>query len=352
MLIFPKMTSGTVVVLITVLLASVVVGTGLWGRYLAQPGPLAAPATVLIEAGQGPKALAKALAQAQVIAHPHAFVLAVRLLGLDRTLKAGAYQFEPRISLRAVINKLALGETESRSVMIPEGWTVRQVLERLEATEGLTGKATAVGEGSIFPDTYHFRFGVERDKLLETMTSRMAQELAAAWAARTPNLPLNTPEDLLNLASIVQKEAATEAEMPMIAAVFINRLRQGMKLQADPTVIYGAAFDGNLRKKDLTEAHPFNTYMYAGLPPTPIANPGRAALRAVANPASTDALFFMADPSRTLHVFAKTYAEHQKNVARYWALVGAQGGKEVRISGTVARMMLSDTVPLLVQPKK
>ncbi|MCA3244092.1 MAG: endolytic transglycosylase MltG [Alphaproteobacteria bacterium] len=320
-----KLRTGTVVVLGAAVLALLTLATAGWGRYLAQPGPLQAPAMVVIDNGNGPRTIAAKLQRAGVIDHPEAFVLAVRLLGLAGTLQAGEYSFDPGISLRATINKLALGDTQNRAVTIPEGFTVAQVLARLEADQGLSGKIEQrPAEGTLFPDTYAFRFGVKRQDLLGTMSERMAEELAAAWASRTPGLPLNSPEELLILASIVQKEAANDAEMPQIAGVFVNRLNRKMKLQSDPTVIYGANFDGNIRKKDLSEPHPFNTYVYAGLPPTPIANPGRAALRAAAQPATTPALFFVADPSRTHHLFAESYAEHQRNVQRYWRTVQAE----------------------------
>lgn len=323
------------------LLSGATAGTALWGRYLAQKGPLEQPATVVVDNGMGPRRIANRLAEAGVIAHPDAFVAAVRVMGMDSTLKAGEYAFEPGISLRAVVNKLAIGDAQNRSVTIPEGWTVKQALARLDAAEGLTGKVTRPEEGRMFPDTYAFRMGVDRAKLIETMTSRMNDELAKAWAVRDVTLPLKTPDELLILASIVQREAANEAEMPMVAAVFVNRLRTGMRLQSDPTVMYGADVlsDGRLKRKDLTEAHPFNTYIHAGLPPTPIANPGRAALMAVAQPAQTKAIFFVADPSLTMHVFSETYDEHVKNVKRYWKDVGktiAAGKAAANVSASEA----------------
>lgn len=319
-----KISTGTYLVLGILLLAAVTVVTGFFGVYIAQPGPLAAPATVVVEPGHGPRRIAAHLHEAGVIGNEEAFVLAVRAYGMEGTLKAGEYAFEPGISLRAVVNKLALGDTENRSATIPEGWTVKQAMERLDAMEGLTGKVERPAEGTIFPDTYAFRFGTERSKLLETMRARMDDELAKAWAARDTTVPLMTPEDMLILASIVQREAANESEMPMVAAVFVNRLRSGMRLQSDPTVMYGADVlsEGRLKRKDLTEPHPFNTYLFAGLPPTPISNPGRAALMAVARPANTKALFFVADPSLTMHVFSESYEEHVKNVKRYWKDVG------------------------------
>lgn len=341
-----KIRSGTLLVLVCIPVFLAVLVTAGWGRYLADRGPLQAPATVIINPGESPPAIARKLADANVIRHPQAFIAAVRVMGLAGTLKAGEYQFDPGISLRATVNKLALGDTENRAVTIPEGYTVAQVLKALESNPGLTGTATAAPEGRLFPDTYSFRFGTERAKLLESMEERMDNELASAWSSRAPGLPYNTPEELLTMASIVQKEAATDEEMPRIAAVFVNRLKQDMKLQADPTVIYGANYvqGTKLLKKDLTEPHPFNTYVFKGLPPTPIANPGKAALMAAARPAPEGYLYFVADPSRTHHVFSSSYAEHRKNVSRYWQLVGK--GQNLEGTAVVSATHLSPTTTL------
>ena len=333
-----RFSTGTFVVLGVVLLGAITAGTAFWGNYLAQPGPLTVPMNVVIERGEGPRKMANKLRAAGVIAHADAFVAAVRVMGMDSTLKAGEYAFEPGISLKAVVNKLALGDTQNRSVTIPEGWTVKQALARLDTLEGLDGKAERPEEGSLFPDTYAFRFGVERSKLIESMQERMKDELQKAWDGRDMTVPLKSPQELLILASIVQREAASEQEMPMVAAVFVNRLKTGMRLQSDPTVMYGAEelSDGRLKKKDLTEPQPFNTYMFAGLPPTPISNPGRAALMAAARPAQTKALFFVADPSLTMHVFSDTYEEHVKNVKRYWKDVKkTTAGVSATTAGTV-----------------
>jgi UPF0755 protein len=328
-----KFRTGSLVVLGAVMLGLVTLGSAMWGRYLAQTGPLTQPAIVVIENGESPRTMARKLAQAGVIQHAEPFVWAVRILGLQNTLKAGEYNFDAGISLRAVVNKLALGDTENRAITIPEGFTVKQILARVEAEQGLSGKIESrPGEGTLFPDTYGFRFGVERQNIIDAMAKRMETELSTAWNSRDANTPLTSPADLLILASIVQKEAASEAEMPEIAGVFINRLNKKMKLQSDPTVIYGAEFDGNLRKKNLTEPHPFNTYVYEGLPPTPISNPGRAALMATAKPQQTDYLYFVASPDRTRHIFAKTYAEHQVNVANYWRAVKQQEAASTRVS--------------------
>ena len=312
--------AGKFLVVVFALLFAGMVAVSLVGRELAMPGPLMVDKIVVIPMGTSTKAMAGLLAREGVIEKPLLFEMTVRASGFAPTLQAGEYAFEAGISTRQVINKLAFGKTASRGVTLPEGLTVKQALAVLEAEQGLKGAARPIpAEGRLFPDTYNFTHGTTRPMVMKQMQERMDKELQAAWNTRTQPLPLNSSEELLILASMVQKEAANEGEMPMIAGVFINRLNKGMKLQSDPTVMYGAELDGNdIKGKDLREDNPFNTYTNAGLPPTPIANPGRAALQAVARPATTNALFFMAKPDRTGHVFTATYAEHQKAVKAYW----------------------------------
>lgn len=310
------------VLAVLVVLGLAVVGVdALWWRSVDGEGPLTAPTVVVIAPGQGTAQIAERLAVAQVIGSARLFKAAVRVEGLEGNLKAGEYAFDPHVSLKGVLDKLEHGDVVQHSVTIPEGWTAKQAMDALRAQPDLKGETKGVAEGRLFPDTYSFVAGEAREHVLHAMTRRMDKELADAWALRKPDLPLNTPDDLLVLASIVQKEAANDAEMPQIAAVFVNRLKAGMKLQSDPTVMYGADLGGtnDIKKKDLTEPQPFNTYVYVGLPPTPISNPGRAALRAVAVPDAVPYLFFVAKPDRSGHVFATTYAEHQKNVKAYWA---------------------------------
>lgn len=303
-----------------VLLVLAVGAVSLASHRIASQGPLAEAVRVVIPPGTSVRGMGQILAAQNVIASPKEFEIAARVSGFGPTLKAGEYMFEPHVSVRQVIQKLAFGKTASRNVTVPEGFTVRQVLAVLEADQGLKGQARPIPEeGHLFPDTYQFTLGTTRATLLGQMQERMTKELQDAWDNRSQPLPLNSPEELLILASIVQKEAANEGEMPQIAGVFINRLKQGVRLQSDPTVIYGADLMGNdIRKKDLTEDQPFNTYMHAGLPPTAIANPGRAALQATAHPAVTNAIFFMAMPDRSGHVFSVNYADHQKAVKAYW----------------------------------
>lgn len=311
---------GKLLVAFIALLLAAVLAISLAGRQLGLPGPLTTEATVLIPAGSSTRAVATTLAERGIITSPRLFELWARATGLARTFQAGEYRFEAAIPMRAVMNKLALGKVAQRGVTIPEGYTVRQMLTVLGKTDGLTGEARPIpAEGMFFPDTYHFTTGTARVDILKQAQARMEETLTQAWNARDVTLPYKEPTDLLIMASIVQKEAASDDEMPTIAGVFVNRLRKGMRLESDPTVMYGADITNNdLRKKHMTEPTPFNTYLNTGLPPTPIANPGHAALMAAARPAPTDALFFVAKPDKSGHVFSATYAEHQRNVKAYW----------------------------------
>jgi UPF0755 protein len=208
---------------------------------------------------------------------------------------------------------------------VPEGWTTAQVIARVAAHESLTGDITQTPpEGAILPDTYVFRRGMTRDALLLEMRAAQAKILDEMWAKRAPDLPFTTKEEALTLASIVEKETAIAAERPQVAAVFINRLRAGMRLQSDPTIIYGitkgkSKLERPILKSDIQERTPYNTYRIAGLPPTPIDNPGKESIAAVLNPIDSKALYFVADGSGG-HVFAETLDEHRKNV-RKWRVV-------------------------------
>lgn len=305
-------------VAVVMLVAAGVVAAANWK--LGQPGPLGDATVVVIPAGSSVRGMANKLQAAGVIGDAMLFEATVRVTGQAPNLKAGEYIFERNSSVYDVIAKLVKGLTAQRSLTIPEGHTVRQALAVLERAPGLTGAARPIPEeGTVFPDTYIYTAGQNRAEVLKAMTARGKTELESAWAERQGTLPYKDANDLLIMASIVEKEAANTDEMPQIAAVFVNRLKKGMKLQADPTVIYGAELDGNdLKGRDMREPHPFNTYIINGLPPTPIANPGRAALKASANPASIEDIFFVALPDRSGHVFTSTYADHKKAVEAYW----------------------------------
>jgi UPF0755 protein len=291
------------------------------GRY-TQPGPLAAPATVIIEKGSGLNLIARQLYGAGVIGHPLIFMLGVRYDGLTTDLRAGEYTFPPHVSMRKAASRIASGETVVRRLTVPEGLTADQALAIVRDAEGLVGTMPSdIGEGTILPETYHYSWGDARSELIARMRQSMQTTLDELWPARAEGLALRQPSEAIVLASIIEKETGRSDERARISAVFHNRLRRGMPLQSDPTVVFALAggagpLDRPLTRGDLATNSPYNTYLNRGLPPGPIANPGRAALEAALHPAATKDLYFVADGTGG-HRFATTLAEHNRNVARF-----------------------------------
>ena len=283
--------------------------------------------------GSGLKSVAHQLAADGVLAEGESFWILGRLLGKARSIRAGTYRLEKPLTPLEIIDKLARGDVVVIEMLFVEGTTLRQWLAQLEShpqvRHTLAGKSeaelrTLFGvteaslEGWFFPDTYRFAPGGADLEVLKRAHAAMSRRLAEAWSARAPDLVLKTPYEALVLASIVEKETGLASERPMIAAVFLNRLKRGMRLQTDPTVIYGMgeSFDGNIRKKDLGADTPWNTYTRDGLPPTPIAMPGAASLKAAVNPAANPYLYFVSRGDGS-HEFSRTLEEHNRAVAKY-----------------------------------
>jgi UPF0755 protein len=318
------------------LLASMaVLGAGAWGLWwVNQPLPLAASSVDLsIEPGTFPRGVAQAVKDAGVDVEPDLLYAWFRLSGQGRQIKAGSYELERGLTPRKLLAKLARGEESLRAVTLVEGWTFKQVRAVLakedalkpdtralsdEAVMNLLGRAGQHPEGRFFPDTYTFAKGSSDIAVLRRALRAMDKRLAAAWEQRSPQAAVKTPEEALILASIVEKETGKPADRTLVAAVFNNRLRVGMPLQTDPTVIYGmgASFDGNLRKRDLQTDTPWNTYTRGGLPPTPIAMPGKASLLAAVQPAKSNALYFVARGDGSSH-FSASLDEHNRAVNKY-----------------------------------
>ena len=292
-----------------------------FAREIASPGPLTTATTVIVPPGSGVSGIARQLVAAGVARRPWMIVLEARRSGRDRSLKPGEYRFEPGISIAAALGQLVQHNVVARFVTIPEGLVTADIVHLLEGAEGLVGGTQVqVSDGDLLPETYRYEWGDRREDVIARMRTARGLAVRDLWLNRGPDLPLNSPEEAAVLASIVEKETALPSERAHVAAVFINRLRRGMKLQSDPTVLYGLSqggvHEGALTYADLERPTAFNTYVIPGLPPTPICHPGRAALVAAMNPALSRDLYFVADGTGG-HTFAATLEDHNRNVARW-----------------------------------
>lgn len=299
------------------------VGVGIYGKsQFEAPGPSSEDTVVVLKRGSGLNAIAGTLEREGVIGNATIFRLGAKFKGVDRALKAGEFAIPAGASMQAVLDQLREGETVQRKVTAVEGQTSFAIVARLNAAEKLTGEITEIPpEGSLAPETYFYEREEPRAAVLERMQAAQVKILDELWANRAPNLPLKTKEEALILASIVEKETGVSSERARVAAVFINRLNRGMRLQTDPTVIYGitlgkSVLGRGLKRSELKAATPYNTYVIKGLPPTPIANPGRAAIEATLNPITSKELFFVADGTGG-HAFAKTLKQHNRNVKEW-----------------------------------
>ena len=299
-----------------------IIGFGVLRHWIYEPTHLEKSVSVIIPRGLGTFAAANLLVDAGVIDKPWLFKLSARLLGQDRQLKAGEYVFSGDVSLYDAMEKIGNGDVFYRQITLAEGLTSKQMLQTLADELLLSGEMTLEApEGSLLPETYSFVRNDTRNSIVARAQKSMNEALDAAWNNRQDDLPLKNKQELLILASIIEKETAIDSERRLVASVFVNRLRKGMKLQTDPTVIY-ALTNGQkdlkrpLTRKDLSIDSPFNTYKYYGLPPEPICNPGKASLEAAAHPESSDYLYFVADGAGG-HNFAVSLKEHNNNV-RQW----------------------------------
>ncbi|WP_420348702.1 endolytic transglycosylase MltG [Pelagibius sp.] len=314
---------GGLAVLIVILLAAGAGGAWVYLKeQFTQPGPLASEVTLMVPRGAGLEGIAADLAAAGVVSDARVFALGVRLFGDATALKAGEYSFAASVSMAEAAALIASGRTVVHRLTVPEGLTSSEVMTLLQEAEVLEGEAGPVpAEGVLLPETYHLHRGDSRAEVLQRMTRSMAQVVAEVWEGRAADLPLNSPEEAVILASIIERETGVDKERALVAGVFINRLNKGMPLQSDPTVVYGitegkAPLGRSLTRKDLATPTPYNTYQIGGLPPGPIANPGRASLEAAVNPAETEYFYFVADGNGG-HAFARTLAEHNRNVAQW-----------------------------------
>ena len=288
-------------------------------EWIAQSGPLLNVVNVVVPKGASLNTVALKLEEAQVIDKAWLFKILARVNGLDKHLKAGEYQFEPGVSLKQAMDKISKGEVFLRKITIPEGLTSGQIMYLIATYPGLEGEVDIdVKEGELLPETYSFELGASRNSVILQAKAAMRKTLEEAWAERDDDLPIKNISDLLTMASIIEKETGIADERPLVASVFLNRLRKGMRLQTDPTVIYAitegeTSFGRSLKKKDLKIDSPYNTYLNYGLPPGPICNPGREAIMAAAHPAQSDFLYFVAD-GKGGHWFAKSLSEHNRNV--------------------------------------
>lgn len=336
---FMRFLSGILTLSLFVMLGAGGLAALLYHQY-EQPGPLAVARVVAIPKGEGRIEIASRLEKEGAISNRWAFIanyLLRNALGPKPIeLKAGDYEIKKNASMAEIIEMLSAGRGVLSKITIPEGLTSMQIVERLRQEGELTGDITEIPpEGALLPDTYRFSKGMDRRELLERMQGEMQRFLAAAWERRQPSLPIATPEEAIIFASIVEKETGRADERGRVAAVFMNRIRKGMRLQSDPTVIYGivggqGTLGRSITRADLDTKSSHNTYQIAGLPPTPICNPGRSAIEASLNPPSTTDLYFVADGTGG-HTFSDTLKEHNAAVST-WRKVERERKKDTDVA--------------------
>jgi UPF0755 protein len=322
----PLVVAGNAVFTILILVAIIAGGALFIGKQrFDAAGPLTEEKTVNIPKGLGTRDIADLLTREGVIDQPWVFIGGVVVLKAREGLKYGEYRFPKSASISDVVDIIVEGRVVQHTLTFPEGLTSEQIVARLLESDLLTGTIKEVPrEGTLLPETYKVTRGVSRQNILNRMQQASRKMVQEVWERRSPDLPLKSPEELVTLASIVEKETGKPDERTRVAAVFVNRLKQKMRLQSDPTIIYGlvggkGSLGRPLSKGDIEQPTPYNTYIVDGLPPGPIANPGRASLEATANPARTKEIYFVADGTGG-HVFSDNYEQHRKNVAKLRAI--------------------------------
>lgn len=323
----PARSDGLRGLVLLLLVAVLLAGAGAAWLWLG-PGPAEKPVAVVVPEGATLTRTARELEKSGAIRSASQFLAFAKLFGDDGIIRAGEYEVPAGASARAVLDILQSGKTLQRFLTVPEGTPSVLVAERLMATPLLTGPVAVPREGSVLPDSYSYQRGETRAAVLKRMQVAMTETLAELWKTRKPAAAVTSPEQAIILASIVEKETGVASERRMVAGVYTNRLKRGMPLQADPTVIYpvtkGKPLGRRILRSELQARNGYNTYAQAGLPIGPIANPGRESIAAVLDPAPTDALYFVAD-GKGGHVFAATLDEHNRNVAKWYALRRARG---------------------------
>lgn len=312
-----------------VLAAAAGIGGWIWfNDQIARPGPLEAATEFTVERGEGLASVAYRLEAAGIVEDRRLLQLKARLDGSETAIKAGAYSIPARVSTVGVLEQLVAGDVIQMRLTVPEGLTTAQILRRVEAAEVLSGPMPErkIGEGELLPDTYVFGAGTTRVQFIERMEQAQDDLLEELWPKRQDGLPILTPYEAVTLASIVEKETGVDGERGKIAGLFVGRMKKGMRLESDPTIIYGVSRGEplynrqgqrrTLYRSEIDRKTDWNTYQIDGLPKTPICNPGREAIQAVLNPPKTEYVFFVAD-GKGGHLFAKTYQEHLRNVAAY-----------------------------------
>ena len=317
---------ATWAILAAALLLAVIASNFIYGWTAA--GPLERETSVVIKPGSSITSVAQKLEKSGVVKSASAFVNRAKVFGASSTIKAGEFVIPAKASHADILSILTSGKTVQRMVTIPEGMPSIMVYERIMANDRLSGSISIPAEGSVLPDSYAFDKNEPRADVLQRMQDAMTKTMAELWPERSADTAVKTPLEALTLASIVEKETALKSELRIVAGVYSNRLRTGMRLQADPTIIYpitkGKPLSRRIRRSEITDVNDYNTYAMAGLPRGPIANPSRAAIAAVLNPQKTSALYFVAD-GKGGHVFADTLQEHNANVAKWYALRRQRG---------------------------